>query len=91
MESWPTALRLVVGLPVVALPVGLAAYFLFGDPEHPERGGLARLLELRDSPWLGVLRKSLAVLASFALLKLVWLTEDDAGWWSLAAELLRAF
>ena len=91
-SAWPAALRLAVGLPLVALPVGAGAWILFGDPEE---GGLARLLALRSSPrlapWLTVTRAGFALLGAFALLKLVWLADDGTGWWSLALELLKSF
>lgn len=45
----PMLLRLLVGLPLIALPVLVAGYLLFGDQDRP---GWQRLFELRNTDGL---------------------------------------
>lgn len=99
IETWPTAVRVIVGVPLIGLPVGVAAFWLFGDEQSSEKGAIAKLFELRKSPRvqpvLALVRKTVGVLGMFALLKLMWLTGNQGAasidWWSLLAELVRAF
>ena len=94
--SWPMLLRMFVGVPLIAAPVLVAGYFLFGDEERP---GWLAVAELRKHPvvknWFGLFRSGVTVVGSFAFLKLIWLTgargTDTIDWWNMFGELLRRF
>lgn len=94
--AWPMLLRLIVGIPLIAAPVLLAGYLLFGDEERP---GWLVLTELRKHPvvksWFGLFRSGAAVVGSFAFLKLIWLTGEEGAdaidWWHMFGELLHRF
>ena len=94
--AWPMLWRVLVGLPLIAAPVGLAAYFLFGNEERP---GWLVVAELRKHPvvvgWRALYRRIAAVIASYAFLKLVWLTGEDGAdaidWWRLIGKLFGQF
>ncbi len=93
--SWPVWVRLIVGVPLIAAPVLLAGYLLF---ENEGRPGWLVVAELRKHPavknWYGLLRSGVAVVGSFAFLKLIWLTGDEGAginWWHMLGELLKQF
>jgi hypothetical protein len=90
--SWPTFLRMSVGFLLIALPVGIATWFLFADEERP---GWLKLAQLRKHPraavGLGLMRRGAAVVGAFAFLSYIWLLgRDGAGaidWWQVIGEL----
>ena len=94
--SWSMLWRLIVGLPLIAIPVLLVGYLVFGNEEKP---GWLVALNLRKHPvvksWFGLFRSSMAVLGSFAFLKLIWLSgsgrENPLEWLQLFGELLKGF
>lgn len=94
--AWPTWVRMLVGLPLIAIPVLLAGYLVFGDEEKP---GWLVALNLRKHPvvksWFGLFRSGMAVIGSFAFLKLIWLSgmgrENPLEWPQLFGELLKGF
>lgn len=86
----------ILGLLLIAFTVSTAAYFVFGEEERP---GWLIVAKLRHhpavEPWLGLLRSAVAVVASFAFLKLIWLTGENGAatiaWWPLLGELFTTF
>lgn len=94
--EWSTLWRMLVGFPLIALPVLVAGFLLFGNEERP---GWRRLFELRKhrlvAGWLALFRHVAAVVASFAFFKLIWLTGEQGAesidWWHVFAEFFRQF